>query len=57
MDIAWQFYHQGQSTFDGVEPAAMAVVWLVTAAIVLSCAERYPCKRSFSYRQTTLAMR
>ncbi len=26
IDIASQFYHQGQSTFDGVEPAALAVM-------------------------------
>jgi putative two-component system response regulator len=26
VDIAWQFYHQGQNTFNGVEPAALAVM-------------------------------
>ena len=26
IDIASQFYHQGQNTFDGVEPAALAVM-------------------------------
>ena len=26
IDIASQFYHQGQSTFDGVEPAALGVM-------------------------------
>ena len=26
MDIAWQFYHQGQTTFSAVEPAAIAVM-------------------------------
>jgi putative two-component system response regulator len=26
IDIAWQFYHQGQNTFNGVEPAALAVM-------------------------------
>ena len=26
IDVASQFYHQGQSTFDGVEPAALAVM-------------------------------
>lgn len=26
LDVAWQFYHQGQNTFNGVEPAALAVM-------------------------------
>ena len=48
IDIASQFYHQGQSTFDGVEPAALAVM------LARDCGERALLRKALTVQAVVL---
>ena len=48
LDVAWQFYHQGQSIFNGVEPAAFAVMLARDAGDRPLLREHYRFEEQFS---------